>query len=248
VDHGATGSLIPITSPLATLGEFDWVAPGERDPQSPARRVEVYEGTGIGHVDELLPDPEGRFVLAVERQTGSVFQVSTDGSGALQKLYDGKVDPRGELGSAPHCEVRQDGLLERLYIIGAELGPNEGYGLVFADSNNDGVFDLLFWLEPASIEALAPPSSLEELLVYYDSLSSRTQGASAFPRKTATPTSAASASARSRPPSRAWLNFARLPRLTARRSRASISTQTRCPRNRGRVTVWPKAPTSFRWI
>lgn len=159
---GTIGTPLPLTSPVATLGSYAWISPSDRDPQAPARRAELYEGSGIGDVEELLADPEGRFVLVVERGSNSVYQAPTDGTGTIQVLYDGVTDPHEELGDSPQCRILQSGFDDRLYIIGAELGPNEGYGLVFLDPNNDGVFDSPVWLDPVGLEALAPPAVWED--------------------------------------------------------------------------------------
>ena len=148
-----------LTAPVVSLHGTAWIKPSERAAQAPARRTEIYEGSEIGSVWELLPDPEGRFLLVVEKGTNSVFQVFTDTSTPPAKLFDGSGDQLAQALGAPQCDVYQSGLLDRIYVVGDLRGAYEGPGLVLSDSDNDGIFDSLVWLSALDFEALAPPSN-----------------------------------------------------------------------------------------
>jgi len=107
------------------------------------RRKQVYRGSSLGRIRTLQPDPDGRFVLFVTRETPTLYRIDLP-SGVPSVALDQSVDPFlsnvGVVGIRKHAS---EGIQYHLYA-GTRWHYDSsvpGEVIVLRDGDNDGVLD-----------------------------------------------------------------------------------------------------------
>jgi hypothetical protein len=141
--RATSGVGVPVATPAVQEGVEGgaFLPPEQRGPFRPVRTA-LYVGPDLGGVWSLASDPDGRFVVLIAGDPGTIHQLIDERGGALAQFV-----PQGSIAAS------------RAFALGPYQHPNDGrvwnyisfdpsidHGAFLVDADNDGVIDGQFTL------------------------------------------------------------------------------------------------------
>jgi len=107
--------------------------------------TEIYRGTTIGRIRTIEPDPEGRFVLALTRETVTLYRIIILGGMASPPAVKLSQATEPNLANAGTITILQHNSEGRQYHLGGGSrwsdDPSLNWVIILRDGDNDGSFD-----------------------------------------------------------------------------------------------------------
>jgi hypothetical protein len=129
------GTPTPLSILAVTIEGGIFIPPSQRSMVAPPQKMVLYRGTGIYGLRALIVDPEGRYVLAQDDSTGSIYQVVNQQLSLLASVQEFPLLADNFL-----MEFFSDGTSDRVSLVFMESTFDE-LVLVLHDGDNDGIFD-----------------------------------------------------------------------------------------------------------
>lgn len=118
-----------------------FIAPIGRSVAPQPIREEIYRGQAIGEVCCMAVDPEGRFLLLMDRSSPDVYRLTMGANPVLESLYDdsdfASFAAADSFGVTPMLHALEG----RKYVLTTYVKHRPSHKVVFHDVDNDGLFE-----------------------------------------------------------------------------------------------------------